>query len=251
MEEKVREHRSKQALQEILSDVGLEGQKDSAVEEGGAESEDEDMGFDDHNLKPVSSSAASGVPPALRGKGHRQCPSPRGRGRSLPEKQPDELKVTSLFRQGDDGGAQPEIPPVKGKGKKGGRSGDASSKVEKLFEEKKEAFSDAVLWQGGVKRRSVQIVTKQLDDAAQKLVGVAEFAGLVEKITTFSDSLLEKFDFFANLKKDSYFCTALPDDRVDLLTSFSPHLVAQILVHVTNVFLKDIEMQDQGQGEKG
>lgn len=246
VEEKVREHRSKQALQEILSDVGLDGQKDPAAEEGGAESEDEDMGFDDHNLKPVTSSAGSGVPPALRGKGNRQCPSPRGRGRSLAEKQPDEFKVTSLCRQGDDGGAHPEIPVAKGKGrgKKGGRSGDASAKVEKLFEEKKESFSDSALWQGVVKRRAVQIVSKQLDEAAQKLVGVSEFAGLVEKIVNFSDSLLEKFDFFANLKKDTYFCTALPDDRAELLATFSPHLVAQILVHVTNAFLKDVETQD-------
>eukprot|EP00435_Cladocopium_sp_Y103_P049816 s1002_g15.t1 len=54
VEAKVREHRSKQALHEILSDVGVEAAKDDPDQEQD-ESEDEDMGFDD--LAPVAAAS--------------------------------------------------------------------------------------------------------------------------------------------------------------------------------------------------
>ena len=248
VQKKISEHQSKQALHDILSEVGVEP---SADKKGQDSSEDEDMGFE--AMAPVASRhSADRIPP-----GSSQPPqqpiSPKRRGRG-----PNGAAgTTSLLREAapEAMGPPPPAKPAartrgKGKGKESGLGAPSAAamqshtKSEKLFEDKKLQFSDANLWQGGLKRRAVQTAIKQLDDAAQKLVGVPEWADLVSSIKDFNDGLLQKYDLLANIKKDMYFTTALPEDQSDLLTNFSPHLVAQILVHAVNQWLKEIDHQD-------
>ena len=255
VEEKVRDHNSKQALQELLSDAGVEVVGPPKEET----SEDEDMGFD--NLKPLAASGCD-TPAHMRGKGNKQQPgphSPKGKG--------SEYKLSSSLVRGNaaagSGPAAEDLmpPPMtipskasKGRGKqqksKQAAAQEAAitasaAKTQKLFEDKKQMYGDAALWNGGLKRRGLQTAIKQLDEGAQKLVGDPEWDSLVSDIQAFNESVLEKYDLFANIKKDLYFCTALPDDQADLLTHFSPHLVAQVLVHTTNQWLKDIDHQDR------
>ena len=124
-------------------------------------------------------------------------------------------------------------------------------KVLATWESKQAAFDEQILWEGKIKARSFNGLSKALEDAANKIIGDdSEYLqGIAKDMLDFTEKARAKFDLFAKLKKQvRQNVEALSDEELKILKTLrnGRSLIPKIMMHCCSSLLKEIE--DTGVG---
>jgi hypothetical protein len=121
-------------------------------------------------------------------------------------------------------------------------SKDKIDKVANLFEVKKSSFSDDALWEGKIRQRAFEQLSRQLEEGANKVIADPQGEDLAREMLDFPESALKKFQVFQKLKKNPQSAVnTLEDAELKVMENISPALLSRIFIHIGVALLKNFE----------
>ncbi len=137
---------------------------------------------------------------------------------------------------------KPEEPERK-RQKKDSRASASVSKSLQTWEEKQKTFCDESLWENKINARALTALTKALENASSKIITDEEHKEVVQKMLDFPDAVQEKFNLFADLRKNptDFVKQTLPENRKEILQGLGPALLGKIVLSTATALLKDCE----------
>ncbi len=234
MNKKIADYQARE--KEEVSSVGVS----TATEEDELE-HDDDMEFSSYVVPNGPSSSKKAPPSRVRDD---QFPK-RRRTTHLPSAGLSEMPLPELgpinpFKDdflGADPTPFPEPP------KRTSKAEDKSAKVIKMYNDKKAAFSDEILFEGKLKSRAFPALQKSVEQGANQIVGGAEYADLAKEMLEFPDTVTAKWNLFQKLAKQKLtdVLTTLEETELDLMATLRSSLVSKVILAVAGGLLKDIE----------
>ena len=115
-------------------------------------------------------------------------------------------------------------------------------KAQELLLAKKQMFSDAVFWQGKVKKRSLDQGVSSMERQAGKLLGDESQRQLMDEMLDFVEWAPRKFNLLSNLRKSpaEYLASLSEEDRA-CLRKLDSNLVGTIVLQTATGLAKDLE----------
>jgi hypothetical protein len=121
-------------------------------------------------------------------------------------------------------------------------SKDKIDKVANLFEVKKSSFIDDALWEGKIRQRAFEQLSRQLEEGANKVIADPQGEDLAREMLDFPESALKKFQVFQKLKKNPQSAVnTLEDAELKVMENISPALLSRIFIHIGVALLKNFE----------
>ena len=119
-------------------------------------------------------------------------------------------------------------------------SKDKIDKVANLFEVKKSSFSDDVLWEGKIRQRAFEQLSRQLEEG--EVIADPHGEELAREMLDFPESASQKFQVFQKLKKNPQSAVnTLEDAELKVMENISPALLSRIFIHIGVGLLKNFE----------
>lgn len=117
------------------------------------------------------------------------------------------------------------------------------AKVIKLFNDKKAAFSDEILFEGKVKSRAFSALQKALEQGANQIVSEPDYAHIAKEMVEFPESVTAKWNLFQRFKKEKLtdVLVNLQGNELELMASLRSSMVSKVILSVAGGLLKDIE----------
>ena len=115
-------------------------------------------------------------------------------------------------------------------------------KAQELLVAKKQMFSDTVLWQGKVKKRSLDQGVSSMESQAGKLLGDESQRQLMDEMLDFVEWAPKKFSLLSNLRKSpaEYLASLSEEDRA-CLRKLDSSLVGTVVLQTATGLAKDLE----------
>lgn len=129
-----------------------------------------------------------------------------------------------------------------------------SEKIQKVlatWESKQASFDEQILWDGKLKSRVFNGLSKALEDGANKIIGEESeyLQGIAKDMLDFTEKAKSKFDLFQKIRKnvrESVVNLTEDDQRILMSLRNGKSLIPKIMMHCCSTLLKEIEEKGVG-----
>ena len=115
-------------------------------------------------------------------------------------------------------------------------------KAREMYDSKTESISDSLLWQGKVKKRTMEQAVQSMETHAGKLLGDESQRGLMDSMLEFVEWAPKKFTLLSNLRKNpGGYVDDLSDEDKACLMQLDASLLATIVLSTASNLAKDVD----------